>query len=66
MIWFLIGIAPLVIIIAIGFFNDPFATFSVVGSFVVLMAFFMLAVYGAWELGWIENCGTFWESANCP
>lgn len=65
MIWFLIGVAPFVLLLAVGLIKVPGATVFGVGLMVAVMGFVVIAMYGAWQMDWVNHCGNFWESYSC-
>jgi hypothetical protein len=66
MIWFILGIAPFVIILILAFISDPEVFLATAATVVGVCALMLLAIYGAWQMDWFEHCGNFWESYTCP
>jgi hypothetical protein len=65
-IWLILGLAPFVIVAIIALIDDPAVVLAVGGFAGAICGFLVLALYGAWEMNWIEHCGnTFWEITKC-
>lgn len=68
MIWFLIGVSPLVVVYIYGFVKDPKAMLAATGFVIVLVGCVFAIVYGAYDMGWILECGgdSIWTAYDCP
>lgn len=65
--WFLIGVAPIVALLLLGFKADPAAMVITVAALSLVLLISFSIVYGMYDMGWIMDCGprSFWEAQDC-
>ncbi len=65
MIWFILGAAPFVIGLVYLLYTDFWFFARSIVITVIMLGLLLLNAYGAWQMGWFEHCGDFWESFSC-
>lgn len=68
MIWLILSTLPMALGLLYLTVRAPFVIVVLLAAAALTAAFYGLVVlgcYGAWEMGWFEHCGNFWESYDC-
>lgn len=65
MIWLILGLIPFVFGFLYMIIDDFWFVAGLLFWISFLGACFLLAAYGAWTMGWFDQCGNFWESFDC-
>ena len=67
MIWFVIGLVPILAAIIWFTVREPAGALIALGGTAIMLVLVFCLVYGMYDMGWIMQCGprNFWEAYDC-